>query len=160
MSSFEAKSVVALNPNEGKSRWVLADLLTFKVTGEQTGGEFAAVELEVEPQNGPPPHIHHREDETFYVLDWKFSFLHGERTFTATSGAFVYIPKGTVHTYKNVGSGKGRLLGIISPAGFEKFLEKIGKPVEDRSSPPGRDPEAVQKLMALVSEFHLEIKAK
>jgi len=57
-----------LQPGIGKSLWVLGDLYTFKVVGEETGGAIAVLEVQVQPQNGPPPHIHHREDETFYVL--------------------------------------------------------------------------------------------
>ena len=66
---------VLLNPGEGDSFWVLGDLYTFKVTGKQTNGAFTVVDQVIQPQSGPPPHIHHREDEAFYVLAGRFSFL-------------------------------------------------------------------------------------
>ena len=70
----------------------------------------------------------------------------------------MYIPKGTVHTFKNVGTSRGRFLVIITPAGFEKFFEKIGEPVTDKTSPPPFNPETVKKLLALAPNFHLEVK--
>jgi quercetin dioxygenase-like cupin family protein len=149
---------ITLRPEEGKSLWVLGDLYTFKLAAEDTGGSFALIEIEVQPQNGPPPHIHHREDESFYVLEGEFSFLHGDLTFKATAGSFVYIPKGALHTFKNVGTSQGRLLVIITPAGFEKLFEEIGEPAIDKSSPPPFNPATVEKLLALAPKYHLEIR--
>src|SRR6516164_3411484 len=69
---------------------ILGDLYTFKLTGEA----LSVAELTAFPQNGPPPHIHQREDESFWVLDGEFSVLLGERTLTTGQGAFVHFPKG------------------------------------------------------------------
>lgn len=66
---------ILLNQGEGESLWVLGDLYTFKATGKQTNGDYIVIEQIIQPQNGPPPHIHHREDEAFYVLEGRFSFL-------------------------------------------------------------------------------------
>ncbi len=151
-------SGITLQPGMGKSLWVLGDLYTFKVVGEETGGAFAVLEVQVELQNGPPPHIHHREDETFYVLEGEFSFLHGDIKFTATAGSFVYIPRGTLHTFKNIGTSQGRFLVIITPAGFEKFFEEIGEPAIDKSSPPPFNPATVEKLLTLAPKYHLEVR--
>jgi quercetin dioxygenase-like cupin family protein len=125
--------------------------------GEETGGSFAVVEVEVQPQNGPPPHLRRREDETFYVLDGEFSFLHGERTFVATTGSFVHIPMGTIHTFKNVGKRIGRFLVVLTPAGFERFFEEAGEPFVDKSTPPPVSQKAVERLLALAPKYHLEI---
>ncbi len=149
---------ITLKPGKGKSLWVLGDLYTFKVVGEDTGGSFALIEGQVQPENGPPPHIHHREDETFYVLEGEFSFLHGDITFTATAGSFVYIPKGTLHTFKNIGTSQGRFLVVITPAGFEKFFEEIGEPAIDKSSPPPFNQATVEKLLTIAPKYHLEVR--
>jgi len=158
MSTIQDNREIALLPGEGKSLWVLGDLYTFKVVGDDTDRSFAMIEVQAQPQNGPPPHIHHREDETFYVLEGEFSFLHGDRTFTATAGSFVYIPKCTLHTFNNVGTAPGRVLVIITPAGFEKFFEEIGEPATDKSSPPPFNPATIEKLLALAPKYHLEVK--
>ena len=108
--------------------------------------------------NRPPPHIHHREDETFYILEGEFSLLRGDQTFAATAGSLVYIPKGTLHTFKNVGISPGRFLVVITPAGFEKFFEEIGELATDKSSPPPFSPATVEKLMALAPRYNLEVR--
>jgi quercetin dioxygenase-like cupin family protein len=149
---------ISLEPDEGKSLWVLGDLYTFKVAGGETGESLAVIEVQVQPQNGPPPHIHHREDETFYVLYGQFSFLLGDQTFEATIGSFVYIPRGTLHTFKNKGVSPGRLLVVITPAGFERFFEEIGEPATGKSSPPPFNPATVEKLMALALKYNLEVR--
>jgi len=98
-------------------------------------GAIAVVEIIAFPQNGPPPHIHHREDESFYVLEGAFSVLVGERPFEAGAGAFVHIPKGTLHTYKNTGTAPGRLLVILAPGGFENLWREIGERTQQDSVP-------------------------
>ncbi len=156
----EGKSImgITLEPGEGKSFWLLGDLYTFKLTGDDTGGAFALVENTVQPENGPPPHIHLREDETFFVLEGEFSFLRGDTTFSANPGSFIYIPKGTLHTYKNVGGVIGRLVFLLTPAGFEKFFEEIGEPAKDKITPPPFDPATVEKLLKLAPKYHLEVR--
>ena len=62
---------------------VLGEIMEFKVTGEETAGSFCVIVLTAFPHNGPPPHIHHREDESFYVLDGNFSFLHDDHSIEA-----------------------------------------------------------------------------
>jgi len=86
---------------------VLGEIMEFKVTGEETAGSFCVIELTAFPHNGPPPHVHHREDEPFYVLDGNFSFLLGDRTIEAGPGSFCRVPKGTVHRYEYVGIKPG-----------------------------------------------------
>lgn len=158
MNTIQDSRGITLLPGEGKSLWVLGDLYTLKVVGEETGNSFAMPEVQVQPQNGPPPHIHHREDETFFVLEGQFSFLHGNSTFKTTTGSFVHIPKGTLHTFKNVGKTPGRFLVVITPAGFEKFFEEIGEPVIDKFSPPPFNPATVEKLLVIAPRYHLEVK--
>lgn len=143
---------------EGKSLWVLGDLYTFKATGKETGGSFTLIDQVIQPDSGPPPHIHYREDETFYILDGKFSFLNGEEQIEASAGHFIYIPKGTLHTFKNIGDVQGKLLTLISPAGLEEFFEKIGTSAIDMQNPPPVDPGIIEKIIALAPHYHLELK--
>lgn len=142
---------------EGESFWVLGDLYTFKSTGKQTNGNYTVVEQIIQPQNGPPPHIHHREDETFYVLEGRFSFLCGNKQDTFEAGSFVYIPKGTLHTFKNIDEQQGRLLVIITPAGLEEFFYAIGTPAVDLTTPPAFDPAVIDKLMTLAEKYQMDI---
>jgi mannose-6-phosphate isomerase-like protein (cupin superfamily) len=147
-----------LNPGEGDSFWVLGDLYTFKVTGKQTNGAFTVMDQVIQPQSGPPPHIHHREDEAFYVLAGRFSFLCGDKQSVFEAGSFVYVPKGTLHTFKNIDAQQGRLLVTITPAGLEDFFYRIGTPAADLATPPAFDPAVIDKLMQLAKDYQMDIR--
>ena len=132
---------------EGKSLWIIGQLVTFKVHGDQseTVGIF---EDEVPPEFVAPPHLHPSQDETHYVLEGDFEFLVGERKISAGAGSVVYVPRKTVHAYTNTGTETGKILFIEGPAGaLERWLEEVGEPVSDPSSPPQGPPE-MDKLQA------------
>ena len=76
----------------GPAFWGPGDLYTFLVTGEESGGAYFAMEAFVPPGGGPPPHIHSREDETFYLLEGEIEFLLGDETILAGPGDFVTSP--------------------------------------------------------------------
>jgi mannose-6-phosphate isomerase-like protein (cupin superfamily) len=151
-----------LGPGEGRSLWVLGNLLlTYKVTAEQTGGAYSLFEGTVPPQEGSPPHIHHREDETFYVVEGEFEFLKDGETIRAGAGSLVYVPKGGLHAFKNVGAEKGRLLLSQTPGGLhERFFEEIGEEATDRTAPPVADgqPDA-GRIVAVAARYGTEIPA-
>ena len=116
-TNVEPKERVAkyLPPSEGTptgpgggSVWLAGELYTSKVVSEDTGGAFALAEAITPPEGGPPPHVHHREDEAFYVLEGELEFMTEDGTIRAGAGSFVHVPKGTLHTYKNVGMTSAR----------------------------------------------------
>ena len=82
--------------------------------------------------------------------------LYGEQTVTGAAGAFVHIPKGTVHTFNNVGTAPARVLVLVVPAGLEKFFEEMGAPVSESPEPPPVD---VEKLLRLAPKYGIEITA-
>lgn len=155
---METQNAVILNSGEGKSFWVLGDLYTFKATGAETNGAFTTIDQVIQPQNGPPPHVHKREDEAFYVLEGKFSFLCGDKHQEVESGSFVYVPKGTLHTFKNIGDKPGRLLVTISPAGLEDFFYDIGTAAAGTTTPPPFDPAVLDKGLRLAESYNMEVK--
>jgi len=83
---------------------------------------------------GPPLHIHHREEECFYLLDGTFEITLGEKTFNASTRDFIQIPRGTIHKFHNMSSTTARMLLIFSPAGMDKYFEETLEPVQDRSA--------------------------
>src|SRR5881396_2739517 len=127
---------VRLGRGEGKSFWLLTDLHTFKIVGDDTNGAFTVAELAAGPEIGPPPHIHHNSDESFYILEGIFDFSLAGQAFTAGAGAFVHLPKGVVHTHRAGGGRPARALVMQSPAGVERFIQEAGKPATDASVPP------------------------
>ena len=143
---------------EGKTVWMVGtNLITFKATGETTNGAFALFDSLVLPGGGPPPHIHHSESESFYVLEGEFEFLDGSRWIPASSDSFVHVPTGALHTLKNVGQGVGRLLTLVVPAGLDKFFEEAGTPGTAVSSPPPLPkPEDIEKMLMSTERYGIE----
>ncbi len=123
--------------------WLLGDIITLKVTANETEGKYSVWEIEVPSQSGPPPHYHTNLEEGFYVLEGEFSIQHSERTINANVGSFMHVERHTVHTYKNIGKSTGRLLVIGVPAGLESFFREAGILITDEESftPPSSSPD-------------------
>jgi quercetin dioxygenase-like cupin family protein len=154
-----------LAAGEGNARWWGGALATIKVTGKETSGLYSIVEV-VEPHGARAPlHLHRKEDEAFYVLDGEITFHIGDETLKARPGTFVFGPKNLPHTY-TVDSGPARLLFLLSPAGFEGFVEAISKPAKTRTLPPSNsdapseemiDGAGSESFAALESRYGCEI---
>jgi quercetin dioxygenase-like cupin family protein len=108
----------------GPSFWGPGDRYTFLVTGEESGGAYFAMEAFVPPGGGPGPHVHTREDETFYVLEGHVEFLLGGKTVVAGPGDFVNVPRGVVHRFRNAGAETATVVLTFTPAGIEGFFEE------------------------------------
>ena len=134
--------------SEGKTLWVLGDFVAFKADGESM--VLSVFEGLVPPKGGPPLHIHHQQEEAFYVLEGTFSFLSGDKTIKAEPGSFMWIPRETLHTFKNTGTESGRaLVASTLPGSHERFFREVGVPVSDRNSfEPPADPPDIEKVLA------------
>ena len=115
-----------IGAEEGNAVNVIGNAITIRLHGRATGGVLSVAESIDQPGGGPPPHIHHREDETFQVLEGEYEFTCGGKTFTAHKGATVFAPRGLPHAYRYVGRTPGRLMVTMTPAGFEGFFEEVG----------------------------------
>src|SRR3712207_7553603 len=98
------QGVTHLRPGDGRSLRVLGEVLTYKITSERTGGAYSLFEVVSEPGAGPPPHVQHREDESFYVLEGEYEFLDDGATMRVSAGSLIYVPRGNLHAHKNVGT--------------------------------------------------------
>jgi quercetin dioxygenase-like cupin family protein len=92
---------VLRKPGEGRTVAVVGDVYRFLAVGEETGGKYALWEAVVPPGGGPPPHVHSREEEGFYVLEGEVTFTVGGERIVAAAGAFANMPVGTPHSFKN-----------------------------------------------------------
>ncbi len=117
---------VQVPSNGGKKVNVLGIPMVIRIHGHDTNGAVSVVESHDVTGGGPPPHIHHREDETFQILEGEYEFTAGGKTILAKPGSTLFAPRGVVHTYRYLGKTPGRLMCIITPAGFEGFFEEIG----------------------------------
>jgi mannose-6-phosphate isomerase-like protein (cupin superfamily) len=127
---------IHLPAGQGPTVWFGDAIYTFKASGQATNGALTFTEASEPPGGGPPPHIHEATDEAFYVMSGQLEFLSGEETFLAGDGAFVFIPRGTRHRFRNVGLHAARLLFLFIPGGMEEFFSEIGMAAQ-----PGRAPE-------------------
>lgn len=156
---MEAKQTEAIHvpATEGQSVWLVGDTYTFKAVGEDTNGSFMVLEATVPPQAGPPPHIHHYEEEAYYLLEGELEFLAGEHTFKARAGSFVYIPKGILHSFKNVGTEPARMVTIFTPAGMEGFFFEAGRPAVKGEAAPPPSPEDIEKSIVAALKYGMEV---
>ncbi len=150
---------VIRNPGEGRTIAVVGDVYCFLATGEDTDGKYALWEAIVPPGGGPPPHVHSREEEGFYVLEGEIMFtVNGERV-VAKAGTFANMPVGTPHSFKNERSKIARLLISVAPAGLEKMFFEFVVPLPEGSTtalPPTK--EEIEKLLAVAPKYGIEIK--
>ena len=122
----EGPSRIVLGPGEGQTvQGPAGGPLTFKARGEQTGGLLTAIENEIAPGDGPPLHVHAGEDEYWYVIEGTLRFRIGEELSEAPAGSFVLVPRGTQHSFQNVGAGPARILVIFTPSGMEAFFDRF-----------------------------------
>jgi quercetin dioxygenase-like cupin family protein len=151
--------VTHVRPGEGRSLWVLGELVTYKTTSEQTGGAYSLFEVTTQPRVGPPPHVQHREDESFYVLEGQYEFLVEGRTIRAGAGSLIYVPRGALHAHKNVGTTTGRLLVSQTPGGLhEGFFEELGEEARDRTKlPPPEGPPGIGRIISIAVNYGIEI---
>jgi mannose-6-phosphate isomerase-like protein (cupin superfamily) len=110
-------------PGQGKSLNVFGIGVDVLLTGSNTNGLFSSYMVHAEPGFAPPPHVHRNEDETFYVLEGEFEVMCGDETMIVSTGTLVSLPRHVAHSFRNVGSKTGHLLGFSTPAGHDKFFE-------------------------------------
>src|SRR5438445_4001046 len=139
---------------EGRTIAVVGDVYRFLATGDDTNGKYALCEAIVPPGGGPPPHVHSREEEGFYVLEGEITLTIGAERFVATAGTFAHMPVGTPHSFKNESDRPARMLISVAPAGLEQMFFEVGVPV-----PPGATTaapatkEEIEKLLAAAPQY-------
>jgi quercetin dioxygenase-like cupin family protein len=141
---------IQISPNGGKSVNILGIPMLIRVHGRDTNGIVSVVESHDVPGGGPPPHIHHREDETFQILAGDYEFAVAGKSFVAGPGTTIFAPRGIPHTYRYLGTTPGRLMCVITPSGFEGFFEEIGA----LSSQQQQD---IPRVLEIAGKYGLEI---
>jgi len=150
--------VVHVPPGGGRAVWFDGGLVTFYALGEDTGGAFTLFEEILAPQDRALPHLHHEEDQAFYVLEGDCQFVCDGHAFAAGKGSFVYVPRGIVHSYQNVGTEPGRLLILSTPAGgTERLFFDLGEPAEEGAPPPPAEPLELRAFRATVQKYGSDI---
>jgi mannose-6-phosphate isomerase-like protein (cupin superfamily) len=114
--AVQAGGTTCLKTPTGDSAYVMTDT-------KNTHGSLTVIKLVISPKNGPALHTHLRDDEVWYVLEGDFRFKAGDEMFWVSEGGLAFGPRGTPHSFQNVGNVPGRLLIITAPAGAERLFE-------------------------------------
>ena len=147
-----ATGAKVLGPKDGKAGQLGGMGVRFMIDGSESGGGFSLVEHPMRPRAlGAPLHRHSREDEYSYVLEGRVGALLGEEVVYGEPGDLIFKPRGQWHTFWNAGDEPARILEIISPAGFERYFEKVITLFAGGDVP---DPAA---LAGVAAEYGLEI---
>jgi steroid delta-isomerase-like uncharacterized protein len=151
MTSTQQKPFLNARGNEAFR--FLGSPTMIRATAETTGGAYGLVEAwEMSPGFGTPYHTHHREDESFYVLEGEMAFVCGGNWVKGGPGTFVYGPREIAHGFKVIGNAPARMLLMCNPGGFEGFVTAQATPIAEPPSPPD-----MAKLMTLAVEYGIDI---
>lgn len=139
--------------NAGDAWWWLNSLAVIKASAASTGGQMAIIEVTEPPGEVAPLHVHHREDEAFWILEGNATFEIGGEVVEAGPGDYLFGPRGVPHRY-TVGDAGCRMLFIVTPGGFEQAVMAMSRPAEARALPPPLDQEPDWDHIARVADAH------
>ena len=149
-SSITSGPVVTAG-GEGRPVHVLGADLTIKISSRDTNGAFAVFEGRTPPLEGPPLHRHRDHDEYWYIVEGVYRFeVDGEEIY-ASAGATVFAPRGSRHTFQNVGGRPGWTITTVVPGGLDLFFEEL-----EEVAPRGAAPDPA-KMLPLLQKYHQEL---
>lgn len=152
-----AEYLHVVGPGEGEPIWFLQTLMTVKASGDESGGAFSLIEAHYPPGFAPPSHVHHREDESFYVLEGEVTFTCGARMWTAGPGAFAVLPRGVEHGFTISEAAPAKMLQMSSAPGLERFFRDAGAPAKVRALPPAVGAPDLAHLAAVAERYGVEL---
>jgi mannose-6-phosphate isomerase-like protein (cupin superfamily) len=147
----------ALDSGDGERLWIVGDTMTLKATASTTNGGLVFLENLTAPGGGPPPHVHTRDDEFFYVLDGTFEIRIGDEIHALAPGGFAYVPRGTVHNFRNTAEIPSRILVGFTPGGMDGFFREAGRPATDDGPAPPLDEDEIARTMAAGMRYGVEL---
>jgi quercetin dioxygenase-like cupin family protein len=153
------RQAVIKQQGEGRTIAVVSDVYRFLATGEDTNGKYALWEAIVPAGGGPPPHVHSREEEGFYILEGEITLFIGDQRLIVSAGMFANMPVGTPHSFKNESGKPARMLISVTPAGLEQMFFEVGVPLPEGSTtalPPTK--EEIEKMLVIAPRYGIEIK--
>ena len=142
---------VAVPAGEGEARWWFAALAVVKARAADTGGQMTIIEVTEPPGAEAPLHVHHHEDEGFWILEGEVTLEVGGTTIEASAGDYAFGPRDIPHRY-TVGKNGCRMLFICTPAGFENLVIDMSEPAETRTLPPAPEGPPDMERVAAVAQ--------
>jgi mannose-6-phosphate isomerase-like protein (cupin superfamily) len=147
----------SLSGDEGPAYWFLNNLCTVKATTASTGGAFSLVHQIAPPGHGTPYHMHHHEDEAFYVLDGAYEFICDGKKTILGPGGYIFLPRMIPHGIRVEGSVPATMLILATPGtGFVGMMEEMAEPATERVLPSPKAPD-LAKLTMLCEKYSIDI---
>jgi len=130
--------IIIRTGDEGEILSIAGGKYRILISGEETGGNYAVIEMNVPPGGGPTPHAHPDMQEMFYVVEGEIEFRTESGKTRAGQGGFINIPLGGgVHAFKNLSDLPAKLLCTVVPSGLEQMFKEVG----------GKSPEEVKEIL-------------
>lgn len=136
---------------ESTAQWFLGNQVWQRAGGPQTDGQAGLIEQITFAGLGSPDHVHHREDEMFYVLEGELRFFSEGQTWVLGPGGFAFLPRNVPHGFRTEGNTAARSLLLVTPAGFEGFVQTLS------TAEPAASPPEMKILMTTAARFGLDI---
>jgi quercetin dioxygenase-like cupin family protein len=153
MNQAQMLKPVAVARDEGEAWWWFDSLAVIKATATDTSGQMTIIEVTYPPGAQAPLHVHHREDEGFWILEGDVTFEVGDTTIEAHAGDYVFGPRDIPHRF-TVGSAGCRMLFILTPGGFENMVIAMSEPAVSRTLPPPSEAEPDWARIAAIAKAH------
>ncbi len=154
---MQAQEALAVASGQGEARWWFGMLAEIKASAASTGGGLTLVEVRCGPGYQAPLHVHHRDDEGFWVLDGRVTFHVGDASLEAGPGDYAYGPRDVPHRF-DVGDEGCRMLFILTPGGLDELIMATSEPAGSRMLPPPPDEAPdVDRLKAIVARYGCEL---
>ena len=130
-------------------------VVKFLLSSEDTNNALSIIEVHALAGTEPPRHVHDKEDEVFVIKEGEVTFFVGENMIKSYPGDVVFAPRGVAHHFK-IDTPSSKILGIITPGGFDRFFWKqsvpysAGEPIPP-VGPPSQS--AIDAIIKLSNEF-------
>jgi len=159
---------LSVSADEAPAYWLVGLLWNVVLSARDTAGQFTMMDQLMPRGSGPPPHIHERYDEGFFIIEGEVEYVvgvgHERRTILAKNGASVWIPRGTMHAFE-VKSETARALNFYTPGGFDESISYLAAPAGAKTLPPAdsatgdpsafpNDPEKRQAYLERIADLH------
>jgi mannose-6-phosphate isomerase-like protein (cupin superfamily) len=145
------RGAVVVERGAGQLIHVVGDQVIIKISTRDTGGAFTVFEGQTRPLHGPPLHLHRDQDEWWHILEGRYRFHVDGREIYAGPGDTVFAPRGSRHTFQNIGTTPGRMITTVVPGGLDLFFAEL-----EAVAPPGAAPDPA-KMVPVFEKHNLEL---